>query len=181
MIKNKKEIQGNEVFAQGLQSDIASEQLNDILGKDIVSSDISQSDESGEIRQSLDFLEKEKESYIHVDKEFGRFLSNYVDIQQKKEEQKLHFKDQFFWFVMISFFALMLTPFVLSISIGRFSDITVIISFVTALIEVVSAIIVLPKIIAKYLFDPEEDKHLIHIIRSMQQYNEKKHRHIDKE
>lgn len=73
MIKNKKEIQGNEVFAQGLQSDIASEQLNDILGKDIVSSDISQSDESGEIRQSLDFLEKEKESYIHVDKEFGRF------------------------------------------------------------------------------------------------------------
>ena len=134
MIKNKKEIQGNEVFAQGLQSDIASEQLNDILGKDIVSSDISQSDESGEIRQSLDFLEKEKESYIHVDKEFGRF-----------------------------------------------SDITVIISFVTALIEVVSAIIVLPKIIAKYLFDPEEDRHLIHIIRSMQQYNEKKHRHIDKE
>ena len=57
------------------------------MGKDIVSSDISQSDESGEIRQSLDFLEKEKESYIHVDKEFGRFLSNYVDIQQKKEEQ----------------------------------------------------------------------------------------------
>lgn len=35
MIKNKKEIQSNEVFAQGLQSDIASEQLNDILGKDI--------------------------------------------------------------------------------------------------------------------------------------------------
>lgn len=70
MIKNKKEIQSNEVFAQGLQSDIDSEQLNDILGKDIVSSDISQSDESGEIRQSLDFLEKEKESYIHVDKEF---------------------------------------------------------------------------------------------------------------
>ena len=103
MIKNKKEIQSNEVFAQGLQSDIASEQLNDILGKDIVSSDISQSDESGEIRQSLDFLEKEKESYIHVDKEFGRFLSNYVDIQQKKEEQKLHFKDQFFWFVMTRF------------------------------------------------------------------------------
>lgn len=116
-----------------------------------------------------------------MDKEFGRFLSNYVDIQQKKEEQKLHFKDQFFWFVMISFFALMLTPFVLSISIGKFSDITVIISFVTALIEVVSAIIVLPKIIAKYLFDSEEDRHLIHIIRSMQQYNEKKHRHIDKE
>ena len=87
MIKNKKEIQSNEVFAQGLQSDIASEQLNDILGKDIVSSDISQSDESGEIRQSLDFLEKEKESYIHVDKEFGRFLSNYVISSRKKKSR----------------------------------------------------------------------------------------------
>jgi hypothetical protein len=42
------------------------------------------------------------------------------------------------------------------------------------LIELVSAIIVLPKIIAEYLFNKEEDSNMMQIIKSMQEYNEKK-------
>ena len=164
----------------GLKNNIDFDELNSILTEDIDSGDISQSDESRGIRESIDFLENEKKSYIQVDEEFGKFLTNYVNIQYKKEMQKIHFKEQFFWFVMIGFFALMLAPLILVISIKELSDITLIIAFLSVLIEVVSAIIVLPKIIAKYLFNLQEDQYMIQIIQSMQKYNEKKHIHIDK-
>ena len=49
---------------------------------------------------------------------------------------------------------------------------------ISVLIELVSAIIVLPKIIAEYLFNKEEDRNMTEIIKSMQNYNEKKHDHF---
>ena len=169
----------------GIKKEISDDELNDQLSKFINSdnaeqAEIYQSNEAEEISQSNDFINREKDSYIKIDQEFNRFLHNFVDIEEKKEQQKLNLKDQFFWFIMIGFLALMLTPLIIVIVGRNMSNASMIVSLITALIELVSAIIVLPKIIAEYLFNKEEDANMIQIIKNMQEYNEKKHEYIEK-
>lgn len=190
MDKKKNHIENNleeeiERPVIGIKKEISDDELNDQLYKFINSdneeqAEIFQSDEAEEISQTNDFINREKDSYIKIDQEFNRFLHNFVDIEEKKENQKLDLKDQFFWFIMIGFFALMLTPLIIAIAGRNMSNIAMIVSLVTALIELVSAIIVLPKIIAEYLFNKEEDSNMVQIIRNMQEYNEKKHEYIEK-
>ena len=93
-------------------------------------------------------------------------MHNFVNIEEKKEQQKLNLKDQFFWFIMIGFLALMLTPLIIVIVGRNMSNASMIVSLITALIELVSAIIVLPKIIAEYLFNKEEDANMIQITQT---------------
>lgn len=162
----------------GIKKEISDDELNDQLSKFINSDNtehvkIYQSNEAEEISQSNDFINREKDSYIKIDQEFNRFLHNFVNIEEKKEQQKLNLKDQFFWFIMIGFLALMLTPLIIVIVGRNMSNASMIVSLITALIELVSAIIVLPKIIAEYLFNKEEDANMIQIIKNMQEYNEK--------
>ena len=169
----------------GIKKEISDDELNDQLSKFINSDNtehvkIYQSNEAEEISQSNDFINREKDSYIKIDQEFKRFLHNFVNIEEKKEQQKLNLKDQFFWFIMIGFLALMLTPLIIVIVGRNMSNASMIVSLITALIELVSAIIVLPKIIAEYLFNKEEDANMIQIIKNMQEYNEKKHEYIEK-
>lgn len=169
----------------GIKKEISDDELNDQLSKFINSdnaeqAEIYQSNEAEEISQSNDFINREKDSYIKIDQEFNRFLHNFVDIEEKKEKQKLNLKDQFFWFIMLGFLALMLTPLIIVIVGRNMSSTSMIVSLITALIELVSAIIVLPKIIAEYLFNKEEDANMIQIIKNMQEYNEKKHEYIEK-
>lgn len=59
------------------------------------------------------------------------------------------------------------------------SDASVITLSLTSLAEIVSAIVVLPKIIAKYLFNKKEDDNKIKIIFDMQAYNKEKRFHSD--
>lgn len=169
----------------GIKKEISDDELNDQLSKFINSDNtehvkIYQSNEAEEISQSNDFINREKDSYIKIDQEFNRFLHNFVNIEEKKEQQKLNLKDQFFWFIMIGFLALMLTPLIIVIVGRNMSNASMIVSLITALIELVSAIIVLPKIIAEYLFNKEEDANMIQIIKNMQEYNEKKYEYIEK-
>ena len=169
----------------GIKKEISDDELNDQLSKFINSDNtehvkIYQSNEAEEISQSNDFINREKDSYIKIDQEFNRLLHNFVNIEEKKEQQKLNLKDQFFWFIMIGFLALMLTPLIIVIVGRNMSNASMIVSLITALIELVSAIIVLPKIIAEYLFNKEEDANMIQIIKNMQEYNEKKHEYIEK-
>lgn len=81
---------------------------------------------------------------------------------------------------MLGFFILLITPVMLIIHSNRFSETSMIVAMISVLIELVSAIIVLPKIIAEYLFNKEEDKNMMEIIKSMQNYNEKKHEHFER-
>lgn len=81
---------------------------------------------------------------------------------------------------MLGFLALLLTPMILIISLKSLSQITAIVSLVSILFELVSAIIILPKIIAEYLFNKQEDEKLLQIIESMQKYNQDKHNYISK-
>ncbi len=140
--------------------------------------DISKSDEKQEINSSLYFIRQEEESYFQFDKEFLSFLNNFVSIQKKKEIQKLWLKGFFFACIMLGFFVLIVTPCIIVLYAADLSEISVIVAMVSVLVELVSAIIVLPKIIAEYLFNKEEDKNMMEIIKSMQNYNERKHDHL---
>lgn len=51
------------------------------------------------------------------------------------------------------------------------TDTTIISTTITSSVETVSAIVVLPKIIAKYLFNKDEDANKTNIIKGMQDYN----------
>ncbi len=146
------------------------------------SESITESDEKEEISTSeaKEFLNRERDSYIKIDEEFGRFLKDFVDEQEESGKQKIHLKEQFFWFIMIGFLVLLFTPVFIILSVKYLSDSAFVISFISVLVELVSAIIVLPKIIAEYLFNKEEDESMMEIIKNMQDYNEKKHLHIEK-
>ena len=120
-------------------------------------------------------LRHERDIFISTDKTFLIFLNNFVKTQNDKEQQKTILKEQFFYIVMLGFLALLLTPMILIISLKSLSQITAIVSLVSILFELVSAIIILPKIIAEYLFNKQEDEKLLQIIESMQKYNQDKH------
>lgn len=126
----------------------------------------------------LEMINEESGIFIKTDNQFLDFLTHFVDVQDRKEKQKLVFKTFFFIVVMLCFFALMVTPMVLILQMKKLGEATAIVSMLTVLIELVSAIIVLPKIIAEYLFNKEEDEKLMQIIETMQNYNIKRHEHI---
>ncbi len=123
-------------------------------------------------------LNEEQNIFLDTDKEFLKFLRNFVENQKAKENQKTILMGVFFAIVMLGFFVLIITPLALVSNLSNINQITAIVSMIAILIELVSAIIILPEIIAKYLFNKEEDSQLMQIIESMQRYNQKKHDYI---
>lgn len=70
---------------------------------------------------------------------------------------------------------IILFPFLLVIMFrSRVTDVALITLSISSLAETLSAIIILPKIIAKYLFNKKEEENKIQIISNMQLYNKEK-------
>lgn len=99
------------------------------------------------------FLEEERKSFLNIDEEFLELLHNFIEDQKKKEQQKRTLKNLFFCIVMLGFFVLLITPIILIFKINQFSQFTAIVLSISILAELITAIIVLPQIIAKYLFN----------------------------
>ena len=125
------------------------------------------------------FWEKEQDTFFDFDKSFKRFLENFVDNQNEKEKQKRCFKKCFFYPVILVFIALMSAP-LIAIFVFRnvFTEVGAIVSILTILVELTTAIIIIPKIIVTYLFNRQEDEKVLDIIQSIQEYNQKKHEYI---
>lgn len=76
---------------------------------------------------------------------------------------------------MIFMALIILFPFLLVIMFrSRVTDVALITLSISSLAETLSAIIILPKIIAKYLFNKKEEENKIQIISNMQLYNKEK-------
>lgn len=115
------------------------------------------------------------QSYIHMDDAFLEYLTNFNSNVKKQEKQKLELKKSFFYFIMVYLGGVIFFPYVLVYTFRtRVTDVTVISLSIASLAEILSAIIVLPKIIAKYLFNKKEDDNKIKIISDMQSYNKEK-------
>lgn len=129
-------------------------------------------------RALFEMIDEERSIYLQTDKQFFTFLKNFVEIQGEKDRQKVALKEVFFFIVMFSFLLLMVTPLALILSLNDMNQTTAIVSLLTVLVELISAIKILPQIIADYLFNKEEDEKLMEIIESMQNYNQNKHDYI---
>lgn len=76
---------------------------------------------------------------------------------------------------MIFMALIILFPFLLVIMFrSRVTDVALITLSISSLAETLSAIIILPKIIAKYLFNKKEEENKIQIISNIQLYNKEK-------
>lgn len=106
---------------------------------------------------------------------YTRLLGVYIDDYVKKSKSKKSYKRGFF-IVALSAFALIVLTAIVSIWIvtirGNISlgDVGVVIS---ALAGMISAFIVIPKIIAEHLFPADEDANMIAMVKSMQENDAK--------
>lgn len=105
--------------------------------------------------------------YAAHTKKYTTLLENYINYTQKSGKIKNGYKKWFFRIIMAITFdkvsAMQSNVLETVISIVT----TVITSFVTMLVSLFE----LPKVIAKYLFDPEEDKNMTKIIEQIQTYD----------
>ena len=113
--------------------------------------------------------------YMHMDVEFQKYLENFNESVKNTERQKYALKIIFFICVMVVLFFIILFPYFLVFMFRtKVTDATVITLGISSTAEVVSSIIVLPKIIAKYLFNKKEEDNKREIISNMQMYNHNK-------
>ena len=138
------------------------------------------SEEKTKYRDARRFLEEERKSYLAMDKLFRSFLEVYIDKYKKGQSEREKFKKGFLVCSLILLFISVVSPIVFCYFL-LFRDVEVIsavAAIVGLLIEIISTIIVLPRTIAEYLFDKDENKQVIDIIKNMQTYNTEKHTHL---
>lgn len=130
------------------------------------------------ISESENLFKEAKEAYNKVDDKLLIFIDNFVINQDNAAKQKQKLKNIFFWFTMIGFGLIILTPIICLIFLitARVEDYYIIFgAIVASLLEVLTTIIILPKIVAEYLFNKKEEKSNIKIVELMQKYSEMIH------
>lgn len=121
--------------------------------------------------QQLDYIytKSQNEQIIEREKLFNDFLREYTSVFVQKSKQKKILKNIFFGCIMTVLVGVPIVSFIF-IAMAN-STIELIATILSSLAEFITAFIILPKIIAKYLFDKEEDKNLTNLIIKMQDYN----------
>lgn len=128
------------------------------------------------------FSDSVHQSYIDMDSAFLEYLSNFNQNVNQQEEVKLQLKKKFFRWIILFLAAIIFFPYVMVIQFGeKVTDVTIITLSISSVAETLSAIIILPKIIAEYLFNKKEEDNKIKIIQDMQIYNKEKRLHSDEE
>ena len=105
---------------------------------------------------------------------YSNILYAYIEEHKSKNDAKKCYKFVFFAITMITFLALIIAPIIIIFIVTtKASDSGIdIVSSIAAIIGsttgIVSAVVVLPKIIAEHLFPTNEETHLIELIKNMQ-------------
>ena len=105
-------------------------------------------------------------------KQYSDLLEIYVKNAKGTLTEKLLYKKIFFW-GCIGVLGLMFLVFILALIIAAYKENTIHIvsELVAATVALASALIVLPKIIAEYLFNTSDEKNMVEIIKNMQEYD----------
>ncbi|MFR1685967.1 MAG: hypothetical protein ACLSVX_02140 [Massilimicrobiota timonensis] len=116
-----------------------------------------------------------KRTYGNTDKLLAEKLKNSFEILEKREKTKQFMKKCFFWIIMFIFCILTLSPIILFIFMyNRMNNLTFLISIIGSLVELTLGILILPKIIAQYLFNKDEDKLFFDLIKELKAYHDSK-------
>lgn len=110
------------------------------------------------------------EHYDARDKLYTEMLQHYLVVHDSKFRWNTWYKLAFFIVTMLAFAVMIAAPMISLIIIAHrgnasMSDVALVASGV---VGIISAIIVLPKIIAEHLFPKDENKHMIGMVQSMQ-------------
>lgn len=109
---------------------------------------------------------------IRHNENYTKLLTCYVENISRTLLAKFYFKIIFFGVVMLAIAAVMVM-FICSLicALGSNSLEIAVTAVVGAFVSVISATIVLPSIIAKYLFNLDEEKDAVEIIKGMQEFD----------
>lgn len=161
------------------ENDQVSNLINDNIKSDSEFNDVGPDDDLVQIHQHL----KQDIDFSHnCDTLFNDLLSEYINDFSLKSKSKRLFKQIFFYFVLTLIFIITViipsVTFCFFYNSGNLISVQFLIAMITSLIECLTTIMILPKIIARYLFNRVEDKNLVNIISNMQTYNSERHKII---
>jgi len=107
-----------------------------------------------------DSQSSDQENTDKLDKSIIHLFSQHIEDYKKRENQKRSLKCCFFWIVMLLFVVMIIAPIIIVILlIALRSEMWVIItSLLVGFAEILLAIKTIPEIIAKYLFNRDEDR-----------------------
>lgn len=155
-----------------------SESFEDVSSEDNFSrlqevySQFKSEDQPKNIEEEADFIKKNKNELFNRDRVYSDILVAFKNIYKERQLKKEKYKWRFFIMVCLILFV-----FVLLISVVVFLlivkiDVDELIDFVpviiTAIASMLSSILIIPTVIAKYLFNPEEDNKITEMILEMQ-------------
>lgn len=114
--------------------------------------------------------QEETREYNERNQLYTKLLSRYINIYQEKEDEKKKYKKAFFRITMVIFSVIIFGCMynILCISSTNVNGIVVIGVAGIDLAGIVSALIVLPKIIAEHLFPANEESNMIDMVKKMQ-------------
>lgn len=107
--------------------------------------------------------------------EYTKLLQEYIENSRKTSQQKKEFKEAFFEVAIKTLILSFLLFAVMSIGFlfkdTRNEDISAWGGLVSSLVGLLSLYIIIPEIIAKYLFNVKEDENMAKIVESVQKYD----------
>lgn len=117
-----------------------------------------------------------QDSMLNHSDRYTILLGNYVHNSYYTLRQKRRFKECFFWVTITSLalaFALFFTITIIILVNNTSSEvnITEMSALLSSFISLLSLYIIIPKIIAQYLFNIKEDENMTDVIKSIQQYD----------
>lgn len=116
------------------------------------------------------------DSMLNHSESYSDLLTNYVTNSSLSLKQKRRFKEWFFWVTLISLmlaFALFFIIVIIIVINNNSSKVnmTALSAMLSSFISLLALYNIIPKIIAEYLFNIEEDKNMTEVIKSIQQYD----------
>lgn len=122
----------------------------------------------------LEAIEKEQSDsdpeYVRRNCLYSDLLEQYIESYRSKAKWKKWFKLAFFIVTMLCFIGIIVVSLIALIFVAQKSktDIADIGTVLGSVSGVISALVVLPKIIASHLFSTDEDSNMINMVKNMQ-------------
>lgn len=118
---------------------------------------------------------------VQHNQQYTDLLNCYVENAKKSLDDKRKWKSIFFYGSIVTMGTLLIMLFVALITaIDKDNTIQIVTKLIAATVSFASVFIVLPKIIAEYLFNTSDEKNMVDIIKNMQEYDKSLRENIKK-
>lgn len=125
------------------------------------------------VHSDYDLMESDTDSMKIHNQCFNQLLKAYVKNADKNLNTKLSLKITFFYICVVILILITISMVLISMFalFNNFEKSTLFSILLTNAVSFLTSFIVLPKIIAKYLFNTEEEKNMTEIVKSIQAYD----------